>query len=409
MVRVSPRLVLLAIGAMAFATPLPALPGRRTAAPLGAVAAVSGAPLPSRVAVAGGGGAASRSTWRVAKAVGGTASAASSPSSSSSSSSSSAPASGSKSKKAEEAKLAPPPSTFFQAVTQAATAATAAFAAGDAVVEVEFPPLPTDMLESSAVSAYDVSDANFKLAIDFARIFTVEQGRRTVIVFPDAVEKDRAVEQNGESEEPLPGVRLGVLKDTVRGSFFDRIWTSPDVDVAVRPDDDMFVIVGASAQELPDVERLVAAAAGRPVVLFNLKLDAARGDLGLPAFPRKRMHFEFLSTVRPVYYLRTRSYSRSVPRPPYLVNYSGALYRVYPGAYQVLLDTSEGNYRRVAVLPERPPLGQVRDTLTAALSLDGPDGEANSDAVADFLRKGYKSKTWWEEDRVKQLSNTWRE
>lgn len=277
------------------------------------------------------------------------------------------------------------------------------------MVEVEFPPLPTDMLESSAVSAYDVSDANFKLAIDFARIFAVEQGRRTVIVFPDAVEKDRAVEQNGESEEPLQGVRLGVLKDTVRGSFFDRIWTSPDVDVAVRPDDDMFVIVGASAQELPDVERLVAAAAGRPVVLFNLKLDAARGDLGLPAFPRKRMHFEFLSTVRPVYYLRTRSYSRSVPRPPYLVNYSGALYRVYPGAYQVLLDTSEGNYRRVAVLPERPPLGQVRDTLTAALSLDGPDGQANTDAVADFLRKGYKSKTWWEEDRVKQQSNTWRE
>jgi len=294
-------------------------------------------------------------------------------------------------------------------VTQAAVAATSAFAAGDKVVEVEFPPLPTDMLESSAVSAYDVSDANFKLAIDFARIFAVEQGKRAVIVFPDAVEKDRAVEQNGESEEPLPGVRLGVLKDTVRGSIFDRIWTSPEVDVAVRPDDDIFVIVGASAQELPDVERLVEAAAGRPVVLFNLKLDAARGDLGLPAFPRKRMHFEFLSTVRPVYYLRTRSYSRSVPRPPYLVNYSGALYRVYPGAYQVLLDTSEGNYRRVAVLPERPALGQVRDTLTAALSLDGPGGNENQDAVADFLRKGYKSKTWWEEDRTKQQSNTWRE
>ncbi len=71
------------------------------------------------------------------------------------------------------------------------------------------------------------------------------------------------------------------------------------------------------------------------VVLWNLELDSLRGDLGLPAFPSKEVHHAFLSTFRPVFYLRPRDYSKSVPVPPYLVNYSGALFREYPGPWQV--------------------------------------------------------------------------
>lgn len=279
---------------------------------------------------------------------------------------------------------------------------SAALSAGERLLEVEFPPLPTAQLESSAVGAYDVSDANIRLAIDFAGVFA-DAGTRVVIAFPDLVEKDRAVEMNNESDSPLENVRFGALKDARKGSFIERLWTTPELEVAVREDDDMFVVLGASCQELPDVERLVATAGDRPVVLFNLKLDTSRGDLGLPAFPRKDLHYRFLSKVRPAYYIRTRTYSRSLPRPPYIVNYSGALYKVYPGPYQVLLDTTAGNYQRLTTLEERPALGEVRDILTDGMNIDGVQGQTDS-----IMYKGYKSKTWWEEDRTKAVSNNWR-
>lgn len=296
----------------------------------------------------------------------------------------------------------PPPSTFFQAIRQAQAAVDAALKEGYTLVEVEFPPLPTADLESSAVSSYDVSDANIRLAVDFAAKYG-EEGRNVVISFPDLVEKDRAVEQNNESEEPSDNVRFGSLRDARKGSLLERLWTKPEMDIAVREDDDMFIILAASCQELPDLERLVQSAGNRPVILFNLKLDGARGDLGLPAFPRKDLHYRFLSKILPVYYLRTRTYSRSLAKPPYLVNYSGALYRVYPGPYQVLLDTSAGRYRRLCTLEERPSLGEVRDFLTDGMDIEGVQGKSNS-----MMYKGFKSKTWWEEDRTKSISNDWR-
>lgn len=296
----------------------------------------------------------------------------------------------------------PPPSTFYQAITQAQTAIAAALKDGYKLLEVEFPPLPASQLESSAVGSYDVSDANLRLAIDFASLFA-KQGTRVTLAFPDLVEKDRAVELNYESEEPMENMRFGSLKNEKKGSFIERLWVRPEIDVAVRDDDDMFVILGASCQELPDVERLMKAAGERPVIFFNLKLDTSRGDLGLPAFPRKDLHFRFLSKVLPVYYLRTRTYSRSVSRPPYVVNFSGALYKVYPGPYQVLLDTTANNYERLTILKERPPLGAVRDILTDGMAIEGMVG-----GQASLLSKGYKSMTWWEEDRTKAQSNLWR-
>jgi hypothetical protein len=45
----------------------------------------------------------------------------------------------------------------------------------------------------------------------------------------------------------------------------------------------------------------------------------------------------FLSRVRPVFFLRARDYSKSVAVAPFIINYSGALFREYPGPWQVRL------------------------------------------------------------------------
>lgn len=39
--------------------------------------------------------------------------------------------------------------------------------------------------------------------------------------------------------------------------------------------------------------------------------------------------------MRPVFYVRPRDYSKAVPVAPFIVNYSGALFREYPGPWQV--------------------------------------------------------------------------
>lgn len=301
----------------------------------------------------------------------------------------------------EEA-VAPPPQTFFQAISQAYDATLVALAAGERMLEVEFPPLSSAALESAATGAYDVSDANIRLAVTYARRFA-NAGKRVCIAFPDMIEQERAEEANEGRSEPLEGIRFGCIKDSRRGVFLERLWTSPPIESAVRDDDDIFIVIGASAQELPDVERLIEAAGDRPVIMFNLKLDSARGDLGLPAFPRRALHFRFLSRVLPVYYLRTRTYSRSISKAPFIVNYSGALFRVYPGPYQVLLDGAGGRYERLCTLDERPALGGVRDILTDGLDIDGVGGSSEN-----FMFKGYKSTTWWEDDRTQQVSNKWR-
>lgn len=62
---------------------------------------------------------------------------------------------------------------------------------------------------------------------------------------------------------------------------------------------------------------------------------------------RQSVHYKFLSKITPVYLLRTRSYSRSITKKPFLVNYQGAQFRVYPGRYQCLLDTGS-RYKMVS-------------------------------------------------------------
>lgn len=308
-----------------------------------------------------------------------------------------------------------PPQSFFELQINSARAAQFAIDDGFKLLEVEFPPLPANVLDMDDVSAYEVAEANTKHAIDFAKSF-VQKGnkfKKVSILFPDEAEAKIQTELLN-TDTPYPGVHISSLRQSTEGDnrifkpeqvFMNLFWFGSGGQVKPDPETDLYIIVIASAQELPDVEELMEVDPGKVIVFFNLKLDILRGDLGAPAFPPKDFQDRFLSRVKPVYYLRTRQYSRSTPSPPYMVNYQGCLFRSYPGQYQTLLDTGTGSYRRVKGNNVRPALGEFKQELTDALKVDGVlENEGN---FLNFLRTGYKTITWWEEER-ELASDLWK-
>jgi hypothetical protein len=175
------------------------------------------------------------------------------------------------------------------------------------------------------VSAYDVAKANVNLALDFAKSFaTSGPSGKVAVLLPDEDECNIMLEELKMDSNPYPNVILSSLRRSVEGDT--RIFKPENLLIGlmgrgsggtVKPMDNtkMYVVVVASAQELPDVEELYEQIKDETVdgmqpviVMYNLKLDTLRGDLGAPAFPGKDFQDRFLSRVKPVYFLRTRQY-----------------------------------------------------------------------------------------------------
>ncbi|TFJ85360.1 hypothetical protein NSK_003319 [Nannochloropsis salina CCMP1776] len=307
-----------------------------------------------------------------------------------------------------EADKTAPPSTFFECTLQAYNAAAAAIKDGYKLLEVEFPPLPAAEMASQASSANSIGSANINLANEMAQYF-VREGKQVVILVPDKDELDlieeglgtlspspnvtiRAVRaRNSESADTMGELILGIFSRAAKGKVLP--WYNADV----------YISVISSGQELPDLEALHQADPTKPLIFFNLNLETHRGDLGLPAFPSKDLHYRFLSNIKPVYLLRTRQYAQTLSRPPFILNYQGALFRTYPGGYQCMLDTGSGRYRRVETSRERPALSGFKDIITQALDVEDNDTLAS-------LRRGAFSKTWWEKEEgwAKESSDNWR-
>lgn len=170
-------------------------------------------------------------------------------------------------------------------------------------------------------------------------------------------------------------------------------------------DFDCFLILNHSTIELPDVRNYVEEVLqNRVVVLWNLELETLRSDLGLLGFPPRSLHFDFLSQFKSVFFLRLRDYSKTISKPPFLVNYSGALFREYPGPWQVMLREDTGRYVCIAEDRVRYSLFDVKEELLSAMGLDTED----QGSTMEFLRRGYKRSTWWEEDLENEISKNWR-
>ena len=165
---------------------------------------------------------------------------------------------------------------------------------GHQLLEVEFPPLPANVLEMDDVSAYDVANANLDLAIGFGKNL-VQDDKKVAILLPDEAELEIALERLGTTT-PYPGVLVSSLRKSKEGD--DRIFKPEQVllslfgngsdGVVQKMDDvDVYVCIVASAQELPDIEELHTLDPDKTIIFYNLKLDILRGDLGAPAFPSK--------------------------------------------------------------------------------------------------------------------------
>uniref|UniRef100_R7WAH0 DUF1995 domain-containing protein n=1 Tax=Aegilops tauschii TaxID=37682 RepID=R7WAH0_AEGTA len=286
-------------------------------------------------------------------------------------------------------------------------------------------PLPSS-ISSYKGSSDEFIDANVQLALAVVRDLKKLKGTRSCIVFPDQPEKRRASQIFKTAIDQIEGISISSLDDLPTGpvdTFFKSIRSTLDFDFADDNEDQwksdeppsLYIFINSSTGDLSSIEKYVDQfAASVPAVLFNLELDTLRyvfcilfdtlflisvlsafsdnirtltssSDLGLLGFPPKDLHYRFLSQFTPVFYIRQRDYSKTIAVTPYIVNYSGAVFRQYPGPWQVMLKQGDGSYACVAESASRFTLGQAKDELLRVLGLQEEVG-----SQLEFLRRGYK-------------------
>lgn len=130
------------------------------------------------------------------------------------------------------------------------------------------------------------------------------------------------------------------------------------IEDKIQPDDEAFLLVGPSAVEVAQVEKLSNLAGDRPFILLNPQMeDIYVVGIGYAA---RQLRDRFLSTIESCYYLRPLD--------------QAAVLRSYPSLWQVWLETN-GEYKLIAEESQRPA-GESLDRLLAQATVTDSTGNA---------------------------------
>ncbi|MFK8182966.1 MAG: DUF1995 family protein [Phormidesmis sp.] len=133
-----------------------------------------------------------------------------------------------------------------------------------------------------------------------------------------------------------------------------RDWQNPEFIIRglgelsepVDADDDIYMVVNPSSIEVETVETLCNQATDRPVILLNPALeDVAVVGIGYAA---RQLRERFLSQIESCYYIRPLE--------------GAALYRCYPGPWQIWRETAPNEYELLCDLPQKPS-GEAIDRI----------------------------------------------
>ena len=221
------------------------------------------------------------------------------------------------------------PDSYTEIVNDATTAIVSALEAGEGRMEVEFPSVAN--VSGYAGSSDLFIDSSIQLSISMARKLHATTGKLVHIVLPDGPEYNRAYKLFRSALDASEGVTLGHLRERQKNTFLSALAVSFSMTGETPPDSsecaenaEVFVAVNASTVELPELERYaLETVRDRKLITWNMELDNLRADLGLLGFPPKDLQYRFLSTIKPVFYIRQRDYSKTVSVSPFIINYSG--------------------------------------------------------------------------------------
>ena len=223
------------------------------------------------------------------------------------------------------------PQTLEGAIAQAKQATLAALDAGCGRVQVEIV-VPEIALRAEAI------------AREFVASFEDEYGAMLKVIFPDAGAAALARRNWGDL-----ACRVEDLGSRVT-----------PVEKKVSEEDRIFLLVCPSAVEIQKVEKLCNLAGDRPTILLVPQLeDVSIVGIGYAA---RQLRERFLSTLESVFYLQPMD--------------GAALYRCFPGPWQVWQEQTEGGELELLAERAEKPIGDALDRIL------NPVSESTS-AVAD--------------------------
>ncbi|MEH2435278.1 MAG: DUF1995 family protein [Nostoc sp.] len=199
------------------------------------------------------------------------------------------------------------PNSLEDAIAQSRVAVQAALADGCTRIQVEFlfPELKF-----------------MPVAEQFLPLFT-EYDSRLKIFFADA--GAAALARRDWGDAPFQILDIGTGR-------------AASLQTKIQPEDEIFLFIAPTSVEVPQLEKLCEVIGDRPLVLLNPRLEDA-GTVGI-GYTARKIRDRFISTIESAYYLRP-------------IDDETALYRCYPGQWEVWLET-DGEYQRIAELPKRP-------------------------------------------------------